>query len=109
MAYDERLAERVRKALARRKGLTERKMFGGIGFMLRGNLCCGVMKDELILRLGPEAAEEAMKKKGARAFDFTGRTMKSMLMVGPAGYRGAKALESWVRAAADFAGNLEPK
>ena len=61
MAYNEELATRVRKALGRRKGLKEQKMFGGIAFMLRGHMCCGVQDDDLMLRLGPDLATKALK------------------------------------------------
>ena len=73
MAYDEQLAERVRELLALREGLVERKMFGGIAWMLDGNLACGVIGDELIVRVGPEESERALAEPGTRVFDFTGR------------------------------------
>ena len=109
MAYDEKLAERVRKALARRRGLTERKMFGGIAFMLRGNMCCGVQNDELILRLAPEEAERALRKAHTRPFDMTGRPMKGFVVVTPGGHKTSAALRKWVEQAARFARSLPAK
>ena len=76
MAYDEKLAARVRGALAGRGGVEEKKMFGGLTFMLRGKMCCGVLKGDLVLRVGPDRAAGALKSPHARPFDFTGRPMK---------------------------------
>ncbi len=109
MAYNEELATRVRKALARRKGTKEQKMFGGIAFMLRGHMCCGVLDDELMLRLGPELAAKALKRAHTRPVDFTGRVMKSMIMVDPAGYKTDASLRKWIGEAADFSASLPPK
>ncbi|MDH3625981.1 MAG: TfoX/Sxy family protein, partial [Myxococcales bacterium] len=72
MAYDEKLAGRVREVLARRRGVTEKKMFGGLSFLVNGHMCCGIVGDDLMVRVGPDAYEGALKKKGARPMDFTG-------------------------------------
>lgn len=109
MAYDEKLAARVRKALGRRKGLKEQKMFGGLAFMLCGHMCCGVMDDELMLRLGPDLAAKALSRAHTRPVDFTGRVMKSMIMVAPAGHKTDATLKRWVNEAAGFAASLPPK
>lgn len=82
MAYDQGLAQRVREALAGQPGLTERAMFGGIGFMVYGNMACGILKDELMVRVGPEGME-ALQRPGARVFDLTGRPMKGWVVVSP--------------------------
>ena len=87
VAYDERLADRVRELVGGREGFSERKMFGGIAFMLHGNMCCGVMEEELIVRLGDEAGPAALAEPHVREFDFTGRPMKSTVLVEPAGDR----------------------
>lgn len=109
MAYDEQLAARVRKLLKRRKGYSERKMFGGICFMLHGNMCCGVTHSDLMLRLGPERAPQALKQPHTREMDFTGRPMKGMVYVEPAGYEDDYDLKSWVTQSAAFASSLPPK
>ena len=109
MAYDEKLAARVRRALAGRRSVEEKKMFGGVAFMLRGNMCCGVLKENLILRVGPERAARALGSPHARPFDFTGKPMKGIIAVAPAGCRTAAALRKWVGLAADFALSLPPK
>lgn len=108
MAYDENLADRVRHVLVGDAGLTERKMFGGLAFMLDGHMCCGVAGDELMLRLGPEGVDAALKRRHTRPMDFTGRPMASMVFVEPDGLRGS-ALRSWVEQAAAFARTLPPK
>lgn len=109
MAYDEQLADRVRKLLKRRKGFSERKMFGGICFMLQGNMCCGVIQSNLMLRLGAELAPHALKQPHTREMDFTGRPMKGMVYVEPAGHEEDDDLKSWVAQAAAFASSLPPK
>ena len=108
MAYDERLADRVRDVLEGDPGVSERKMFGGIAFMIDGHMACGIAGEELMLRLGPEGAEAALRRPGVRPMDFTGRPMKGMVFVAPQGLRGT-ALRRWVEAAAGFARTLPPK
>jgi TfoX/Sxy family transcriptional regulator of competence genes len=109
MAYNESAANRVRKLLKRRKGFAERKMFGGIAFLLNGNMCCGVVDDDLVLRLGPELAAEALDKPHTREMDFTGKSLKSMVYLAPAGYKTEAALGRWVRQVAQFTASLPPK
>ena len=108
MAYDEKLANRVRDILEGDPGITERKMFGGLAFMANGHMACGITGDELMLRLGTEGAENALKRAHVRPMDFTGRPMKGMVFVEPAGLRGA-ALGRWVTEAMTFARTLPPK
>ena len=108
MAYDERLAERVRDILAGDPALSERKMFGGLAFMLDGNMCCGIVGNELMLRLGAEGAEKALERADVRPMDFTGRPMTGMVYVAPEGVRG-RSLRTWVERAAGFARTLPPK
>lgn len=108
MAYDEALANRVRDALSGREGLSEREMFGGIAFMLDGNMACGVIGEDLMLRLGPDA-ERALAKPHTRPMDFTGKPMKTTIYVDPEGTASDEALAAWVDAAADFASILPPK
>lgn len=108
MAYDEELADRVRVVLADEPGLTERKMFGGLAFMVNGNMACGIVKNELMLRLGAEGAEAALDEPHVRQMDFTGRPMTGMVYVEPAGLDDA-AVHHWVEQAAGFARSLPPK
>ncbi|HEX6864385.1 MAG TPA: TfoX/Sxy family protein [Thermoanaerobaculia bacterium] len=109
MAFSEALANRVREALGKRKGITERKMFGGLAFLLNGNMCCGVMKDQLMLRLGESGAAEALAEPHTRPMDFTGRPMKNMIYVEPAGLVSEEALRKWVGQAVAFASSLPAK
>ena len=85
MAYDERLAARVRAFLADRTDVSERKMFGGLTFMVGGNMCCGVNEDELIVRLDPGREDDALARPHARAMDFTGRRCAASSPSGPKG------------------------
>ncbi len=109
MAYDEKLAERVRELLKRRRGIGEKKMFGGLAFLVNGHMACGIIGDELMVRVGPEAYDAALKKPGARAMDFTGRPMKGMVYVGPRGIRPAPSLEAWLEQGLSYARSLPPK
>jgi TfoX/Sxy family transcriptional regulator of competence genes len=108
VAYDEDLASRVRAVLPPAEAVTERQMFGGLAFMLSGHMFCGVVKDTLMLRLGPHGAERALDRPHVRPMDFTGRPMKGMVFVEPDGLKGA-ALRRWVEAAAAFTHTLPPK
>lgn len=108
MPYDEDLAARVRDNLQDTPGLTERAMFGGITFMLHGNMCCGVINDNLVLRLGADGADEALSQPFTRPMDFTGRVMNGYVYVAPEETAGA-ALSGWLRRAAAFAQSLPPK
>jgi TfoX/Sxy family transcriptional regulator of competence genes len=95
MAYDESLAGRVRRIVGDKAGVEERKMFGGLAFLLEGRMFCGIVKDEFMVRVGPERHAEALAAPHARQMDFTGRPMKGMVYVGAAGLRGP-ALRRWV-------------
>jgi TfoX/Sxy family transcriptional regulator of competence genes len=107
--YDEATARRVRPLLSRRKGFAEKKMFGGVGFLLNGNMCCGVWKEFLILRVGPELYQSSLAEPSAREFDITGRAMTGWVMVEPAGFEDDQDLEAWVGKAASFAASLPAK
>jgi TfoX/Sxy family transcriptional regulator of competence genes len=108
MAFDEQLAERVREELQADPGFSERKMFGGICFMLHGNMCAGVVGDRLMLRLGEDGAAAALREPNVSPMDFTGRPMRAMVYVEPEGVTG-HALARWVDAAAAFVRALPPK
>ena len=109
MAYEDAVADRVRKILKRRKGISERKMFGGIAFMLNGNMVCGVIKKDLVLRLGKERAAKALSEPHTREMDFTGKAIKSMVYIDPAGYESDDQLRAWVQRAFDYAKTLPAK
>src|SRR5437588_936393 len=109
MAFDERLAERIRGSLGRRKGLVEKKMFGGIAFLLNGNMCVGIHKSDLIVRLAPEETDKALAQRHTRRFDLTGRPMKGWILVESAGLRTDAKLTKWVNGAATYASSLPAK
>ena len=109
MAFDESLAARLRGALARTKGVEEKKMFGCVCFMLDGNALAGVWKDRLIARLGPDEGEEAMREPHVRAFDITGRPMRNWVAVGPEGVEGDDRLKGWIERAMKFVKTLPRK
>ena len=109
MAFDATLAARIRKRLARRAGLTEKEMFGGVAFLLNGNMCCGVRGEEMIVRLDPAATDGALREPHVRVFDLSGRPMRGWILVGRAGLKSAAALGKWVRVALDYAGSLPAK
>jgi TfoX/Sxy family transcriptional regulator of competence genes len=109
MAYDEGLAERIREVLDSQDGVTEKKMFGGLAFMVRGHMCCGVSGDDLMLRVGPEQYDDALMQPHARAMDFTGRPMKGFVYVGPEGLASDEQLEAWLGRGLRFVQSLPPK
>ena len=109
MAYDEALATRVRDTIGERPDVTERKMFGGLAFMTGGNMACGVVGDELMVRVGPDAYDDALSRPHVRLMDFTGRPMRGMVMVGRDGIASDKWLREWVEAGLAFATSLPPK
>ncbi len=109
MPYDDGLAHRVRQALADEPGLEEREMFGGLGFLLEGNMVCGIVGDSLVARVGPDGYEAALEEPHAREFDFTGREMRGWVYVDPAGLTEDEALEAWLERCLSFVGTLPPK
>jgi hypothetical protein len=109
MAYDEGLAQRIREQLTDRSGIVEKKMFGGLAFLLRGNMCVGVIGDDMIVRVGPDAYDAAMTRPGARVFDFSGKPSKGMVTVGGDGTEDDDALRAWIEAGLAFAGSLPAK
>jgi len=108
MAYNAEIADRVLKVLDGREGLTERKMFGGIAFMLNGNMCCGVTNDDLMVRVGADGLEDALDQPHARPMDFTGRPMKGFVFV-DAGAVGDRVLRRWIQRGVTFAESLPAK
>jgi TfoX/Sxy family transcriptional regulator of competence genes len=109
MAYDESLVLRINTILADQKNLVEKKMFGGVGYLLNGNMACGVNKEYLIVRVGPDDYQEALEHLDTKILDITGRPMTGWVMVTPAGCESQTALESWVGRGISFARTLPPK
>ena len=109
MAYDEGLAQRVRESLQELPELVEKKMFGGVGFMVRGNMACGINGDDLIVRVGPDRYDEALTRPHTRVFDMTGRPMRGWVMVAPGGVEEDDEFELWLQQGVDFALSLPPK
>ena len=109
MAFDEGLAQRLRERLAGSGGVVEKRMFGGLSFMVDGHLCVGVMGEELMARVGPGATGTALERPGSRLFDFSGRPMKGWVMVEPGALEDDDALAGWVELALAYVRTLPPK
>ena len=109
MAYDESFAERIRDAITGQPGLDEKKMFGGIGYLINGNMACGIWKDSLVIRVGPDNYDDALAQPHTSLFDVTGREMKGWILVGPEGIAEDDDLAAWAQKGVDFALSLPPK
>ena len=109
MAYDEALAQRMRKALRGKPGISEKKMFGGVAFLLRGHMFAGISGNSLMARVGPKEYEQALGTKHVREMDFTGRPMRGYVFVDAKGVADEEALKSWLGRCAAFAKTLPPK
>lgn len=109
MSYNQDTALRLRAAIGGLPGLDEKKMFGGVCYLLHGNMTCGVVNDQLIVRCGPEAYPAALAKPHARVFDYAGRPMKGWIFVDPSGYTAEEDLRAWVDLAVRFVSTLAPK
>lgn len=109
MPYSHSLADRVRQTLRGRRGIVEKKMFGGVGFLLHGNMLVGIWHSSLIVRLGPEQGATALKQPHVREFDITGRPMKGWIMVEPDGLESEPQLVDWVERATRFVETLPAK
>jgi hypothetical protein len=109
MAFSEMLAGRVRIALARRRGVSEKKMFGGVAFLANGHMICGVNKDDLVVRVGPKAWAKALSRRHVRPMDFTGRPLSGYVYVAPPGVRTAASVKTWVDQGLRFARTLPPR
>lgn len=109
MAFDEKLAGRIRAIFTGRKDASEKKMFGGIAFMLNGNMCCGVINDLLMARVGADRYEAALSLPHTRPMDFTGKPMKGYVYVEPEGYRQDVDLKIWIDRCVDFVSTLPGK
>jgi TfoX/Sxy family transcriptional regulator of competence genes len=102
MAYDEKLADRIREQLSSTRKVEEKKMMGGLAFMVNSKMCVGIIKDDLMVRIAPEEYEAALEKPGCHVMDFTGKVLKGFVLVGPEGVKGKKQLDSWISSALDF-------
>ncbi|MBX3305374.1 MAG: TfoX/Sxy family protein [Nitrospira sp.] len=109
MAFDQDLALRVRRLLEKQDGISERKMFGGLAFLLKGKMFCGVLGGDLVTRLGAEQAQSALKRPHIRPMDFTGRPMKGYVYVAPEGLKTDRALETFLRRAIAYTSSLSEK
>ncbi|MFJ4781559.1 TfoX/Sxy family protein [Streptomyces sp. NPDC088762] len=109
MAYDEGLAGRIREHLAEDRAITEKRMFGCLVFLCNGNMAVGVTGDDLMVRVGPEAAADALARPGARIFDFTGRPMRGWVVVDPSALVDGGSLAEWIDQGRAFAAGLPPK
>ncbi len=109
MPYSKALAVRIRQALAGRRGIVEKKMFGGVCFLLQGNMLVGVWQDSLIARIGADRAESALRHEHVREFDVTGRPMKGWVVIDPDGLDMDVQLNEWLEQARDFVTTLPPK
>ena len=109
MPYDETLAERLRPLFRGKYSVKEKRMFGGLSFMVNGHMCCGIVGNDLVVRTGPDRFSEAIRQPHARPMDFTGRPMKGFVYVAPAGYRSDLDLRSWTRRGLDFVLRQAPK
>jgi hypothetical protein len=109
MPFDESVRKRINTILKEWPGVVEKKMFGGVCSLLHGNMVCGVYKENLILRLGAEAARRALQKPHCHAFDITGRPMKNWVMVAPEGFADDAVLTEWLEKARAFVETLPPK
>ena len=109
MAYDEAAARRVREALAGFPSVVEKKIFGGVSFMVRGNMCCGVIGDRLMVRVGPDGYEAALARPHVKVMDFAGRPMKGFVFVEPDGFASPGDLKAWIARAMQFVLTLPAK
>ena len=109
MAYDEALAERIRPTIGARARVTERKMFGGVAWMVGGNMAVGILGDDLLVRMHPDDADRALTEPGVRVFDFTGRPSRGMVVVSGERVADDRELAHWIDAGADYAASLPSK
>ena len=109
MAFEEKLATRMRDILSKRVEVSERRMFGGLAFMVRGHMACGIVGDDLMVRVGTHGFDSALKKPHARPMDFTGRPSRGMVYVASAGVRTKAMLRNWIVLGIAFVETLPPK
>ena len=109
MAYDVALAERIARLFERRRGVTQKQMFGGVCFLVNGKMCCGVIGKKLVARVGPERYESALTRPHAKPMDFTGRPLRGFIYVLPQGIQSRPALKGWVDLTLRYTASLPTK
>lgn len=109
MAYNLELARRIRIQLGSLAGVEEKKMFGGVGFLVNGNMDCGVNRENLVVRLDPKRSEEALARPHGKPISMGGRSMTGRIVVAPQGSKNDKDLKTWIREGLDEAGSLPPQ
>lgn len=109
MPYNEKLAARVQDILSTQENINEKKMFGGIAFLLNGNMCCGVVNNDLLVRVGEDGYLAALKNLNARQMDFTGKPLKGFVFVAPPGVRAKQNLINWIELGLEFVQTLPAK
>jgi len=109
MVYDKKLANRIQKTLEKCKGVTEKEMFGGISFLINGKMCCGVIKNDLVVRVDPKDYEKLLNRQNVRPMDFTGRPLKGFVYVNPEGCKSSATLAKWVKLGIEYVGSLKEK
>jgi hypothetical protein len=109
MAYDESLAQRVSEILVEVPDFEEKKLFGGVGYLINGNMACGVVEEDLVVRVGPDAYTKTLSLPHTHPFDFTGRPMKGWVMVDCDGHENQEILTAWVQRGVNFASSLPAK
>ncbi len=107
MVYNEKLAVLIRDMIKGKRSITEKKMFGGLAFMLNGKMFCGIVKDDLMVRTGPENYEIALSKPHSRPMDFSGKPMRGFVFVAPPGYKNATALSEWIGLGLNYVSKLK--
>ena len=109
MSYDEKLADRIRQVLSAESGVVEKIMFGGLTFMVHGNMCCGVVARDLMVRVGPDQYSESLTQPHTRKMDSAGRLLKGFVFVATEGFRKDEDLEAWITRALNFVKTLPAK
>lgn len=109
MAFDDGLAQRIREALSGVGGVVEKRMFGGLAFMVQGHMCCGIVGCELMLRVGAKRYDDVLARPYVRQMDFTGRPMKGFVFIAEKGFEEESTLQDWIALGLSFVGSLPDK